>query len=419
MSSMGLDTTKPLDVERLRQDFPILHQTPPLAYFDNAATTQVPRPVLQAIVACHEQYYANVHRGAHRLSQESTDAYEQAREKVRGFLNAGSVEEIIFTRGTTESINLVARSWGDANLKPGDEILVTELEHHSNLVPWQQAAERTGAVLKMLPITDDGLLNWDALDELLTTRTKVVAFAAVSNALGTINPVEALTARAHEVGAVVVLDAAQSVPHMATDVQRLGIDFLAFSGHKMMASTGIGVLYGRRELLEAMPPFQGGGSMIHRVWPDHFTPAALPSKFEAGTPAIVGAIALRAAIEYLEQTDLAAVHEHERQLVLQATALLSEFPGVKIWGPAAAQKAGIISLTYTNPTGRSIHANDVAQIFDQAGVAVRAGHHCAMPLHDRLGIPATARISFYLYNNSAEVSRLGPAMEKVVRLLRR
>ena len=304
------------DVERVRSDFPILsavlHATSdrpgvPLAYLDNAASTQRPRQVIRAITDTYEQHYANVHRGIHSLSDQSTDLYEGARSKVQQFIGAGAREEVIFTRGTTEGINLVARSWGDANLRPGDEILLTELEHHSNIVPWQQAAARSGARVRFLPISDDGLLDLDAMDEFLTPRTRIVAVAAVSNVLGTINPIEEIASRARAAGALTLVDAAQSVPHSRTDVQAWGADFVAFSGHKMLGPTGVGVLWGRRELLEAMPPFMGGGSMIQRVTTTGFEPAELPAKFEAGTPPIVPAIGLGAAIDYLNEIGLAAI----------------------------------------------------------------------------------------------------------------
>ncbi len=407
----------PLDVAALRADFPILattiHDGVPLAYLDNGASTQHPRAVIQAMVDSYEQSYANVHRGIHWLSERSTDLFELARVRVQRFLGAAAAEEIIFTRGTTESINLVARSWGDANLRAGDEVLLTEMEHHANIVPWQQAAERTGATLRWLPISDDGLLRLDLLDEYLTPRTKLVAVTAVSNVLGTINPIVEIIARARAVGALVLVDAAQSVPHLPTDVAALGADFLAFSGHKMLGPTGIGVLYGRRELLEAMPPFLGGGGMIRRVRQDGFDPAGLPSKFEAGTPPIVEAIGLGVAIEYLQRIGLERIHEHEQRLTRAAHAALAEIEGLKFVGPKPEHKAGIVSFTC------DVHPHDVAQVLDQRGVAVRAGHHCAMPLHKRLGIVASTRASFYLYNTLEEVDRLASALVDAQRLLAR
>lgn len=412
-----------LDVGRLRADFPILasvlHASAdrsgvPLSYLDNAATTQRPRQVIRAITDTYEKHYANVHRGIHWLSDQSTDLYEEARTKVRDFIGAPAGEQVIFTHGTTESINLVARSWGDANLQPGDEILLTEMEHHSNIVPWHQAAARTGAAVRFWPITDDGQLALDALDEMLTPRTRIVAVAAVSNVLGTINPLATIIAKAHQAAAIVLVDAAQSVPHARTDVQKLDADFLVFSGHKMLGPTGVGVLYGRRELLEAMPPFLGGGSMIHRVTTAGFEPAELPAKFEAGTPPIVSAIGLGAAIDYLSAVSMDAIHQHERRLCTLAHEVLGSIGGLKFLGPAPEHKSGIVSFTLDR-----VHAHDVAQLLDRQGIAVRAGHHCAMPLHKRLGITASTRASFYLYNTPAEVERLGRAIEETKRIFRR
>jgi cysteine desulfurase / selenocysteine lyase len=412
------ETTKPLDPEVFRPDFPILsavlHDHMPLVYLDNAATSQRPREVIQAIVDTYEKHYANVHRGVHWLSDQSTDLYEEARGKVASLVNAPSREEIIFTHGTTEGINLVARSWGGANLKPGDEILLTEMEHHSNIVPWQQIAKATGATVRFLPLTDDGLLVLDALDTMLTERTKLVSMAAVSNVLGTINPVETMIRRAHAVGAVVLVDAAQSVPHLATDVQALDADFLAFSGHKMMGPSGVGVLYGRRELLDAMPPFLGGGSMIRRVTLAGFEPGDLPAKFEAGTPPIVPAIGLGAAIDYLNRVGIAAIHDHERRLTLRAHEVLSAVGGVHFLGPSPEKKGGIVSFTV-----EGIHAHDIAQLVDRRGVAIRAGHHCAMPLHKRFGIQASARASFYFYNTLGEVDQLGEALVEAKQVFQR
>jgi cysteine desulfurase/selenocysteine lyase len=411
------------DLVRVRSDFPILSSVlhsagdrpgVALAYLDNAATTQRPRQVLRAITDTYEQHYANVHRGIHWLSDQSTDLYEDARSKVQQFIGAGAREEVVFTHGTTESINLVARSWGDANLKPGDEILLTELEHHSNIVPWQQAAARTGAVVRFLPITDEGLLNLNALDDLLTPRTRIVAVAAVSNVLGTVNPIEDIIARARATGSLVLVDAAQSVPHGHTDVQTWGADFVVFSGHKMLGPTGVGVLYGRRELLEAMPPFLGGGSMIERVTTAGFEPAQLPAKFEAGTPPIVSAIGLGAAIDYLNEIGIEAIHAHERQLCEQAHEVLSTVPGLRFLGPPPARKSGIVSFVM-----EGVHAHDIAQLLDRQGIAVRAGHHCAMPLHKRLKISASTRASFYFYNTPEEVERLGAGLAEIKRFFSR
>ena len=414
----ALQTALPLDPDSLRGDFPILstvlHGKAPLVYLDNAATTQRPRQVIQALVDVYEKHYANVHRGIHWLSDQSTDLYEEAREKARAFINARHREEVLFTYGTTEGINLVARSWGDANVNAGDEILLTVMEHHSNLVPWQQLAQRTGAVLKHIPITDDGRLEMDKLPGLLGPRTKLVAVAAVSNVLGTINPVEEIVRQAHAAGAVVLVDAAQSAPHQQTDVQQLDADFLAFSGHKLMGPSGVGILYGRRELLEAMPPFLGGGSMIRRVRLDGFEPADLPAKFEAGTPPIVPAIGLGSAIDYINRIGLDAIHEHERLLCTRAHEVLEAVGGVHFLGPAPDKKAGIVSFTL-----EGVHAHDIAQLLDRHGIAVRAGHHCTMPLHKRLGINASARASFYCYNTLAEVEKLGEALAEIKQMFRR
>src|SRR3954469_8645927 len=396
----------------LRDDFPILtqnvHGDHPLVFLDNAASTQRPRQVIEVLRRVYERDYANVHRGIHTLSERATEQYEEAREKVRDFIGAEHAREIIFTSGTTAGINLVARSWGDANLKRGDEIVVTTMEHHSNLVPWHQLAERTGAAIRHIPITDDGLLILDELDTLLTGRTKIVAVASVSNVLGTINPIKEVARRAHAAGAVVLVDAAQSVPHLTTNVCEMGADFLAFSGHKMLAPTGIGVLYGREELLNAMPAFLGGGSMINRVWPDRFTPAELPAKFEAGTPPIAPAIALGAAIDYLNAIGLENVARHEHELVRYAYERFGQIDGLHILGPTPDHRAGLISFTLDQP-----HSHDIAQLLNLQGIAVRAGHHCTWPLHDRLGISASTRASFYLYNTPAEVDLLVEVLTQI------
>lgn len=413
-----MSTSDVLDPLALRDDFPILstrlHGDVPLVYLDNAATSQAPRQVIQSLVSTYEHHYANVHRGIHWLSEQSTDLYEEARQKIRAFINAPSAEQIIFTHGTTESINLVARSWGDANLGPGDEILLTEMEHHSNLVPWQQLAERRGAVLRHVPLTSAGLLELDQFDALLSNRTRLVALCAISNVLGTINPLEKIIPQAHAVGAVVLIDAAQSAPHFPTDVQALDVDFLAFSGHKMLGPSGVGVLYGRRELLEAMPPFLGGGSMIRRVRLEGFEPADLPAKFEAGTPPIVPAIGLGAAVDYLNRLGLEAIHRHEQRLTAHAHRVLEQVGGIRLIGPSPEQKAGIVSFTV-----EGVHAHDVAHLLDRSGIAIRAGHHCCMPLHKRLGVIASNRASFYLYNTLDEVDRLAEALAKVKARFRR
>lgn len=421
-------TASRLDVQRIRADFPILSTQlhgeaggsgVPLVYFDNAASTQRPRRVVQSMVETTEKHYANVHRGIHALSEKSTHLFTEARDKIQRFLNAELAEEVIFTHGTTESINLVARSWGDANVRRGDEILLTEMEHHGNIVPWHQLAERTGCDIRFLPITDDGLLRLDELPKFLNPRTKLFAFAAVSNVLGTINPVEKLVAAAHAAGALALVDAAQAVPHMTVDVRDWNADFVAFSGHKMLGPSGVGVLYGKRELLEAMPPFMGGGGMIRRVTLEGFEPADLPARFEAGTPPIVAAIGLGVAIDYLQEIGLAAIHEHERELTIRAHEILGGIEGIhilgpRILGPRPDHKAGIVSFTV-----EGIHAHDVAQRLDSHGFALRAGHHCTMPLHRRLHVAASSRASFYLYNTLEEVERFGEALKEVKKFFRR
>ncbi len=417
-----MTTTSPastgLDAQTLRRDFPILaervHGGAPLVYLDNAATSQRPRAVIDAIVDCYEHRYANVHRGIHTLAERCDRLYENARERVRSFLGASAPEEVVFTSGTTAAINLVARSYGDAFLEEGDEVLLTVMEHHSNLVPWHQLAERKGVVLRHLPLTDDGLLEWDEVDRLITERTRLVAVTAASNVLGTITPVAEIVRRAHAAGAVVLVDAAQAAPHMEMDVAAWDVDFLAFSGHKMLGPSGIGVLYGKRALLESMPPFFGGGSMIRRVALDRFEPADLPAKYEAGTPPIVPAIGLAAAIEYLDKVGLAAIHRHEQALVRQAHEVLSAVPEVRLLGPSPDRKGGIVSFTLDR-----IHAHDVAQLLDRGGVAVRAGHHCAQPLHERFGLSASVRASFYLYNTPEDVEALGRGLDEVLRFFRR
>ncbi len=408
----------PLDSEALRADFPILgtqiHGNKPLVYLDNAATTQRPRQVIQKLTDAYEKHYANVHRGIHWLSEQSTDLYEEARESVRRFINAEKRHEVIFTTGCTGAVNLVARSWGDSEVREGDEILLTIMEHHSNIVPWQQLAERTGCKVRFAPIDDQGRLEIDQLVAMLNERTRMVAISAVSNVLGTINPIKQVVDLAHEAGAAVLVDAAQSVPHEPTDVRYWGADFVAFSGHKMLGPSGVGVLYGREKLLDRMPPFLGGGSMIRRVTTEGFEPADLPAKFEAGTPPIVPALGLTAAIEYLESVGLAAVHRYEQILVRRAHEVMQQAGCVRLLGPSPAEKAGIVSFTVDG-----VHAHDVAQIFDRQGIAIRAGHHCAMPLHKRLGVMASNRASFYFYNTLDEVERLGEAFDELKRIFRR
>jgi len=402
------------DFAAIRRDFPALHQLvhgKPLAYLDNAASGQSPRAVHDATAQQQAHDHSNVHRGVHSLSERSTAAYEGARHKVGRFINA-SIEEVIFTRGTTESINLVAATFGQ-RLKAGDEILVTWLEHHSNIVPWQLLCERTGARLVVAPIRDDGSLDTAEFDQRLGKRTKIVAFAHVSNALGTINPVAELTAKAHAAGAVVLVDGAQAVPHMRVDVRSLDCDFYAFSGHKMFGPTGTGVLYGKRELLAEMPPYQGGGDMILTVSFEGSTYNNLPYKFEAGTPNITGVVGLGAAVDYLEEIDFDAVAEHEHALLEYATQrLLDDIPGARVIG-TAAQKASVLSFVIDG-----IHPHDLGTIVDREGVAIRTGHHCAMPIMERFGVPATARASFAFYNDYGDVDRLIAGLKRAVEIFR-
>jgi cysteine desulfurase / selenocysteine lyase len=397
------------DVARVRADFPLLARHVngrPLAYLDNAASTQRPRAVLDAVNHYETHLHSNVHRGVHTLSQLATDAFEAARERVRRFLNAASTREIIFVRGTTEAINLVAQSWGRSSLQPGDEILVSALEHHANIVPWQMAAAATGARLVVAPIDARGQLREDAFESLLGERTRLVAMAHVSNALGTILPVQRIVAAARRRGIPVLLDGAQAVAHERVDVRALDCDFYCFSGHKLYAPTGIGVLYGRAQLLDAMPPWQGGGEMIRTVSFERSTWNDLPFKFEAGTPNISGAIGLAAAMDYLEGLDVTQAAAHEQSLLAAATEALARIPGIKLHG-TAAHKAGVLSFTLDG-----VHPHDLGTVLDYEGVAVRAGHHCAMPLMGVLGVPATARASFACYSTMAEVRQLELAVLK-------
>ena len=399
----------------IRDDFPGLAQEingHPLVYFDNAATTQKPRAVLDAIQNFYEHDNANVHRGIHELSNRATAAYEGARDRVAQFINAPAREDIIFTRGTTEAINLVAATWGAANLGRGDVILLTELEHHSNLVPWQLLAQRTGAKLRFIPVTgDEGTLDLRDLDNLFA-EVKLLSLTHISNALGSINPVAKICAQAKAAGAVTLVDAAQSAGHMPLDVRALGCDFLALSGHKLCGPTGIGALFARRELQETMPPYQGGGEMISKVEFHQSEFNVPPHKFEAGTPNIAGAAGLRAALDYLDAIGLEAIHAHDTDLAHYAKERLSEFEGIRIFGPME-ERGGLVSFVFEN-----VHALDLATLADQQGVAIRIGHHCTQPLHDKLGVPATARASFYFYNTRSEVDRFIEVLQKVIRLLK-
>jgi cysteine desulfurase/selenocysteine lyase len=400
----------------LRDDFPALHQLvhgKPLAYLDNAASSQAPNAVHEATALQHRLNHANVHRGVHTLSERATNAFEGAREKVRRYINAASTEEIIFTRGTTESINLVAASLGRARLRKGDEVLITWMEHHSNIVPWQLLCEQTGARLVVAPIDDSGALDVAAFEARLSERTKIVAVTHVSNALGTVNPVAALTAAAHRAGSIVLIDGAQAMPHLRVDARALDCDFYAFSGHKMFGPTGVGVLYGKRALLAAMPPYQGGGDMILTVSFERSTYNALPYKFEAGTPNITGVVGLGAAVDYLERLDFAAIAAHEAALLDYATSrLIAEVPGARLIG-TAANKAGVLSFVIDG-----IHAHDLGTIVDREGVAIRTGHHCAMPVMERFGVPATARASFAFYNNRSDVDQLIAGLQRAVEIFR-
>ena len=402
-----------LDLARIRQDFPILHQQVhdrPLVYLDNAASSQKPVQVIDAISDYYRHDNANVHRGVHKLSQRATDAYEGSRSKVRGFLNAQSDKEIVFVRGATEAINLIAQSFVRPKLQADDEILISHMEHHANIVPWQMLCEQTGAKLKVIPMTEAGELDLSTLDDLLNDRTKILAVGHVSNALGTVNPIKEMITKAHAKNIPVLIDGAQAVPHMEVDVQDLDCDFYVFSGHKMFAPTGIGAMYGKQVLLEAMPPWQGGGDMILSVSFEHTQYNELPYKFEAGTPHIAGAIGLGAAIDYMQDLGIANLAHHEHQLLVAATDKLQNMDGVRIIG-TAKQKASVLSFMI-----EGVHPHDVGTIFDQEGVAIRTGHHCAQPIMQFYGIPATARASFAFYNTMEEVDSLVMGIKKVQEL---
>ncbi len=402
----------PLDIEAIRKDFPILqreiHPGKQLVYLDSAATAQKPTRVIEAMDRYYRWSNANIHRGVHVLAEEATMLYEDARRNVAGFIGARDAREIIFTRNTTEAINLVAYSWGRANLQAGDVIILTEMEHHSNLVPWQMLAQERQVRLEFIPVTDDGLLDMEQYQKLLMLSPKLVAFTQMSNVLGTINPAGEIIRLAHDAGAITLVDGAQSVPHIQVNVVDLDVDFLAFSAHKMCGPMGSGVLYGKTALLEKMPPFLGGGDMIRKVMLRSYAPNSIPHKFEAGTPAVAEAVGLSAAVDYLNSIGMDAIAAYEHEIVSYALDQLNQIPGVRILGPDADRKGGVVSFTMD-----IAHPHDVAQILDRHGIAVRAGHHCAMPLHDRYQIPATTRASFYIYSTREEVDHLVQGLEQV------
>jgi cysteine desulfurase/selenocysteine lyase len=401
-----------LNIEQIRKDFPILeretHSGKRVIYLDSTATSQKPVQVIEAMNDYYRRSNANIHRGVHTLAEEATSLYEGAREKIAKFINASSSREVIYTRNTTESINLVAYSWARANLKAGDLVILTEMEHHSNLVPWHMLQAERGIELEFIPVTENGLLDLGVYAALLDRKPKLVSFTHMSNVLGTINPAADMIRMAHEAGAVALVDGAQSVPHLKVDVRSLDADFYAFSAHKMCGPTGIGVLYGKSSLLESMPPFLGGGDMIKEVKLRSFRPNTLPHKFEAGTPAIAEAVGLGAAVDYLSSLGMENIAAHEHEITEYALERLEEIPGVKLFGPSADKKGGVAAFTLDG-----VHPHDVAQILDQDGIAVRAGHHCAQPLHEKFGIPATSRASFYIYSTKEEVDLLVNGIYKV------
>jgi cysteine desulfurase/selenocysteine lyase len=413
---VAVTTGARLDARKLRADFPIFEHAihgKQLVYLDSAVTAQKPRQVIEAMSRFYETSYANVHRGVYALSERSTAEFEAAREKVRAFVNAPSAREVIFTRNATEGLNLVAYAWGLVNLGPGDLVVVTELEHHSNFVPWQYVAKRTGAGFRMIPLTESGELDFDSLDDIARDgNVRAVANNLVSNAIGTINPVERLAAWAHEQGAIMVVDAAQAAPHKRVDVQALGCDFLAFSAHKMCGPSGVGALWGKAELLEKMEPFNLGGHMIRKVRFEETTWGELPHKFEAGTSPITEAVGLGAAIDYLNAVGLDAIEQHEQELAAVALERLGEIPGLTLYGPAPERRAGIVSFNLDG-----VHPHDVAQVLDMDGVAIRAGHHCCQPLMAKLGVAATNRASFYLYSLPEEIDRLVEGVRRAKKLL--
>lgn len=409
-----IETPTPDRAIALRQEFPILQRTvhdKRLVYLDNAATSQKPERVLRAMDEYYRRANANVHRGVHTLSEEATAAYEDARVRIARFIGAASERQIIFTRGTTEGINLVAQSWGRANLGPGDEVLITQMEHHSNIVPWQILRDQLGFTLRYIPIADTGTLDLSRLDELLTERTKLLSFVHASNVLGTINPAAELVSAARAVGAKVLIDGAQSVPHMPVDVEALDADFFVFSGHKMCGPTGSGVLYGKRELLEEMPPYMGGGDMIRSVRMEGSLWNDLPYKFEAGTPAIAEAIGLGAAVDFLSDVGMDWIEQHERTLTRYAYERLRDVEGLHILGPGPEERGGLIAFTLGD-----VHPHDISAVLDHAGVAIRAGHHCAQPVHDHFDIAASARASLYLYNTQEDVDILAEGLQQAQQL---
>ncbi len=404
-----------VDFTKVRSDFPILerevHPGVKLVYLDSTASSQKPQQVIEAMDVYYRRSNANIHRGVHTLAEEATGLYENARERIAAFIGAGSAEELVFTRNTTESINLVAYTWGRKFLQRGDIILLTEMEHHSNIVPWQILAAEKGLVIRYIPITPDYRFDMDAYMNLLNLRPRLVAFTQMSNVLGTITPAKEIIRLAHEAGAVALVDGAQSVPHLGVNVLDLDVDFLAFSAHKMCGPTGIGALYGKKALLDAMPPFLGGGDMIKKVTFEGFKPNDLPHKFEAGTPSIAEGVGFGAAVDYLTSVGMDAVYAHECQLTAYALEQIQAVPGLQVYGPSADFKGGVVSFTM-----EGIHPHDVAALLDRNGIAVRAGHHCAMPLHQKLNLPATTRASFYLYNTHAEVDLLIAGLHQVARL---
>lgn len=412
---MASKETLQFDVERIRADFPILQREirpgVPLVYLDSTATSQKPQAVIDAMNTFYRHSNANINRGVHVLAEESTAFYEAARQRVADFIGAPSARQVIFTRNTTESINLVAYTWARANLKAGDVVVLTEMEHHSNLVPWHILAQERGIRLEFIPVGPDGLLDLDEYRRLLMQDVRLVSFTHMSNVLGTITPAAEIIRMAHQAGALTLVDGAQSVPHFPVNVQDLDADFLAFSAHKMCGPTGIGVLYGRKELLETMPPFLGGGDMIKRVHLRSFAPAEIPHKFEAGTPAIAEAVGLGAAVDYLHSVGLDRIAAHEHAVVAYALDRLSEVPGLQIFGPAADHKGGVVAFTM-----KGVHPHDISQILDNDGIAIRAGHHCAQPLHEKYKIPATARASFYMYTTMQEVDKLAESLNKVIQV---